>query len=45
MTDNAFESIFVNGKQIPAEGKDLNHNDRIKIGNSILLFKHPAQRE
>jgi len=43
MSEKACETIFINGTLISQEGFILNHNDRIKIGNSILIFKHPAQ--
>ena len=39
----ACRSIYINGDELPEEGYSLNHNDRIIIGNSILIFKHQAE--
>lgn len=42
-TPEALKYIFVNGKKIKEEGKDLKHNDRIIFGNNtVLLFKYKA---
>ncbi len=44
--EEACDSIFINGDNLPEEGVLLGHNDRIILGNNtVFLFKYPELNE